>query len=131
MKKEVSNDSRMWRWLVNIWTLILFFFIIADFFRDENINQFLGPVAAIYVAALAIYSADKEFERWRLYSIGRHPGEMYVVAWTVIIIVLFLCAFVGQSGYTMPPEIFSTYIVVLGILAITRRSKTLFNERVS
>ena len=120
----------MWRWLVNVWTLILFFFIIADFTRDESINQFLGPIAAIYVAALAIYSADKEFERWRMYSIGRHPGEMYVVAWTLLIMGLFLYAFVSGSGYSMPPEIFSTYIVVLGILAITRRSKTLFNERV-
>jgi len=130
MEKEGSSESKMWRWLVNLWTLLLFALIITDIARGGTLGNLLGPVAAIYVAALAIYSAEKEFERWRFYSIGRHPGEVYVLAWTVLVIGILVWIFASGSTYKMPAEIFSTYIVVLGILAITRKSKILFNERV-
>ena len=131
MQRESSSESRMWRWLVNLWTLLLFVVIILDITRGGALGNLLGPVSAIYVAALAIYSAEKEFERWRFYSIGRHPGEVYVIAWTILVVGIFIWTFVSESSYKMPPEIFSTYIVVLGILAITRKSKILFNERAS
>ena len=129
MNEVSTKESQMWRWLVNIWTLILFALMIADVTKGGTLQPLLGPVAAIYVATLAIYSAEKEFERWRLYSLRRHPGEMYVIAWTLLIIGEFVWIFATGSNYKMPPEIFSTYIVVLGILAITRKSKILFKEK--
>jgi hypothetical protein len=130
MQKERNIiDGRIWRWLVNVWTFVLFFFILADFFNNGGLDNILGPVAAIYVASLAIYSAEKEFERWQLYSVGRHPGEVYVFIWTMLVIGMFVYTLVTKSSYKMSQEIFSTYIVVLGILAITRKSKNLFKER--
>ena len=130
MEKGTAGENRVWRWLVNIWTLLLFYFIIADIMQGGAFKNLLGPVSAIYVATLAIYSAEKEFERWRLYSIGKHPGEIFVIAWTALIMGIFLWIFITGSDYKMPPEIFSTYVVVLGILAITRKSKVIFSERI-
>ncbi|HEY4508802.1 MAG TPA: hypothetical protein VJC13_00775 [Candidatus Paceibacterota bacterium] len=114
----------IWRNLVNFWTLVLYVVTIADFFMKNALVELLGPICAIYIALLAIYTAEKEFERWNDYNIGRHPGEYYVFAWTGLILILLALELVYHESYRLPSEVFSTYIVVLGILAITRKSKS-------
>ena|SRR3989344_6522653 len=131
MPKKPKNDSVLWRWVTNLWTLVLFLTIFLDFTNQGGLQNVLGPVSAIYVAVLAIYSAEKEFERWKFYSMGRHPGEIYVIIWTILMIGIFAYTYATGNEYKMPSEIFSTYIVVLGILAITRKSKKIFKEKVS
>ena len=111
------------------WTLILFLAIIKDVFSAGSLENVIGPIAAIYTACLAIYSAEKEFERWLHHPIGRHPGEIYVALWTILIAGLFVGEYFGYIKYQIPPEIISTYIVVLGILAITKKSKVTFNQK--
>ena len=91
----------------------------------------MGPIAAIYTAVLSIYVADKEFERWQNHSARRHPGEIYVVLWTIIIISIFILDLLLDKPYVMPTEIISTYIVVLGILAITKKSKDVYLDNKS
>lgn len=81
-------------------------------------------MGAIYIAVLAVYTAEKEFERWSNYHVGRHPGELYVLAWTIIIVILLVLQYLHTGEYKLPSEVFSTYIVVLGILAITKKSKS-------
>ena len=73
MEKEGSSESKMWRWLVNLWTLLLFALIITDIARGGTLGNLLGPVAAIYVAALAIYSAEKEFGQSKSCSNNYNP----------------------------------------------------------
>lgn len=127
MPKVVKNavlDNRMWRYLTNFWTLVLYVVVVWDFLTANALTEFLGPVCAIYIAVLAVFSAEKEFERWHDYNIGRHPGEMYVFFWTLMIVVLLVLEFSHYRDYILPSEVFSTYIVVLGVLAVTRKSKT-------
>ncbi|MBX4199251.1 hypothetical protein KW800_03225 [Candidatus Parcubacteria bacterium] len=102
--------------------------IILDAIRPHALEMLIGPVLAIYTGALVLYSAEKEFERWKFYFIGRHPGEIYVALWTVLVFGLLVWSFVTNDGYKMEPEIISTYIVVLGVLAITKKSKSMFKE---
>lgn len=83
----------------------------------------IGPVSSIYMAVLAIYSAQKEFERWHDTNVGRHPGEFYVFFWTILVVGLFILQIFYSDIYKMPSEIYTTYIVVIGVLAITKRSK--------
>ncbi len=125
-KKEDDKiiSVNIWRHLVNLWSLVLYTVIIVDFYLNNGLTSFLGPVSAIYIAILAVYTAQKEFERWHNYNVGRHPGEMYVFIWTVLVIGLLVLEFWHRDVYTLPNEIFTTYIVVLGILAITKKSKT-------
>jgi succinate-acetate transporter protein len=127
--KQWEHSGRIWRWLVNFWTIIFFIVAIDEFWNHNPHSHVMGPVAAIYVACLAIYSAEKEFERWQFYFMGRHPGELYVIAWTALAFGMLLVSFATGGAFEMAPEVFSTYIVVLGILAITRKSKLIFSER--
>jgi len=127
MAKEIKDDKllnvKVWRYLVNFWSLVLYGTIIADFFTRNELTDFLGPISAIYIAVLAIYTAQKEFERWHDYHLGRHPGEMYVFVWTALIISLLVFEILYHDTYKIPEEAVTSYIVVIGILAITKRSK--------
>lgn len=128
-----SKDSyikpSIWRWLLAFWTLLAFTLIIVDFASDNVINQGLVPVLIIYAAVLSAYSAEKEFRRWHEFHVGRHPGEIYVILWTILLFIIFVTDLVSQMPYKMPDSVISTYIIVLGILAITRNSKRIFSEK--
>lgn len=128
---SILNSSRLWRWMTNFWTFVSFMLIFENFRLPGSLSHLLGPVLAIYVAILAIFSAEKEFERWHWYNKSRHLGEIYVVLWTITIFSLFALSYFYNSSYRIESEIFSTYIVVLGILAITRKSKQIFMEQVA
>jgi len=128
-KNKESSAGTYWRWLTNVWTVLIFLTVIDDFLTGGVHANVIGPVCAIYVAALAIFSAEKEFERWQFYNVGRHPGEIYVIAWTVLIVGVLVMTVVTGSAYTLSPEIISTYIAVLAILAVTKKSKMAFREK--
>ena len=129
MKKSNKKSGKFWRYLTNFWTIVLFAVIIKDFITNGGYTEILGPVAALYTISLTIYSAEKEFERWHFYSKGKHPGEIYVIAWTTLVVGIFLAKLLTHSQYKMSPEIVATYIVVLGVLAITKKSKSDFIEK--
>lgn len=125
----VKLSSKLWRLLTDFWTLAAFVVSIADFLHHGELENIVGPVMAIYIVVLAIFSAEKEFERWYSYNLGRHRGEVYVYAWTALIIGIFIAVYVTGSTYRMSPEIFSTYLVVLGILAVTQKSKQVWSAK--
>jgi uncharacterized membrane protein YhaH (DUF805 family) len=128
-KDDRLLNPAIWRYLVNFWTFVMYVAVVEDFFTHNSLTEFLGPICAIYIALLAVYTAEKEFERWHDYNIGRHPGEMYVVIWTALIVLLLVLEITHMRDYKLPSEVFSTYIVVLGILAITRKSKSRYCEK--
>ena len=126
---EIGLGSPWWRYLLTIWSLFLFAAIIWDFVTNNGLAGLIGPIAAIYTAGLAIYSAEKEFERWNDYYNERHPGEVYVIVWTVIIFGIFIAQAVLKKPYVMPPEVVATYIAVISILAITKKSKGYYHHK--
>ena len=115
--------------MTTFWSVFLFVLIISDFVANNRYTDIVSPVAAIYVIVLSIYSADKEFERWHALYRGRHPGEVYIGLWTILIVGILTADFFLEKSYKIRPEIVATYIVVLGILAITRKSKSLYQEK--
>ncbi len=123
MRNDKVLDHNLWRYLVNFWTIVLYLAIAADFFIGNGLSEFLGPICVIYIALLAVYSAEKEFERWHDYHIGRHPGEMYIFIWTILVVVLLVLEVLHYHNYKIPSEVFTAYIVAVGILAITKKSK--------
>lgn len=121
---------KLWRYLTDFWTIVAFAVIIEDFRTHGGLESLIRPVTSIYIAVLAIFSAEKEFERWQLYNAGRHRGELYVVVWTALIIFMMAMSYIfPDRGYKMNEIVYSTYIVVLGVLAITRKSKEIFAEK--
>lgn len=128
---ERFGKFRFWYVVVNFWTLVFFAAIIYDFFTANFLadSEILIGIAGIYCAALAVYSAEKEFRRWHNMHNSMHPGEMYALVWTIFIVLLIAAAAFFHSSYRMPPEVSASYIAVISILAITRESKNLHRKK--
>jgi uncharacterized membrane protein YhaH (DUF805 family) len=126
--KNLRKNLRFWWWLTNFWTVIVFGTVAFNFVKNGAYQDAMNPILAVYIAILAIYAGDKEFQRWRDRHKGRHPGEIFVIIWTILIVVLAFCEFCFHGTYHVPGEVVSAYIAVLSILALTRRSRGLYEK---
>jgi hypothetical protein len=129
MFHNLRNNPRFWRYLTNLWAFAVFIAALFDFWKDNAYDAALGPLIAVYIGALAIYAGDKEFGRWHDSHNERHPGELYVIVWTVLIFGILITDLIFDKPYKMPGEIISAYIAVLSILAITKKSKSLYEVK--
>lgn len=125
------GSFNMWRNMVNFWSIIFFAAILYDFFNENVLSrsEILLGISAIYAASLAIYSAEKEFRRWHNMHSGVHPGEMYAMIWTALVLFVVITSIVTKIPYHMPIEVSASYIAVISILAITRESKNFYKRR--
>lgn len=126
--RDSTDRTSFWRYLTDFWTLVSFVVIGLNFKEGGHLHHLLGPVLAIYVGLLALFLAEKEFERWHWKSGGKHMGEIYVWLWTALIVGILGATYVTHSEYVLEEEIWSSYIAVLAVLAITRKSKEMFKE---
>jgi uncharacterized membrane protein YhaH (DUF805 family) len=127
---KTINTTSFWRNITKVWTIVFFAAIIYDFLTANSLEttELLLPIAVIYDAVLAVYSAEKEFKRWHDCHRTIHPGELYVILWTILIFGLLGLSVVVHHPYHIPPEVSASYIVVIGILAITRESKHFYKR---
>lgn len=127
MKKDFfKDDFGFWRKLINAWSILFFIMILIDLFHYNLYENILNVISSIYISILAIYVSNKEFERWYDKHKGNHPGEFFVVIWSVIIASLLICDFIFRDLYNIPGSLVSSYIAVLTILVITKKSKELY-----
>ncbi len=126
-----AGSFKSWRMIVNFWTLVFFAAIIFDFYNDNVLSkdEILLGVAGIYAAALAIYSAEKEFRRWHHMHKSLHPGELYAIIWTALILFLIAGPEIYGNSYHLPSEVSASYIAMVSILAITRESKNYYKRK--
>ncbi len=122
----IKNEFNFWRYLINFWSVVFFTVIILDFFANNAYSDLLNILTAIYISTLAIYVSNKEFERWYDKHESKHPGEIFVVVWSALVFCLFFLDFIYQGAYQMPNSIISSYIAVLTLLAVTRKSKQMY-----
>ncbi len=125
IKSDVVIKDKYWLYLTYFWSFVAFTAIIYDFVYNNSLGSFLSPILVVYIAVLTIYVGVKEFERWCEFHKGRHPGEVFILMWTLMIFGILISQFVLKKPYKIPDEVISTYIAVLGILAITSKSKSL------
>ena len=128
-EKQIFGNFNFWRHLVNIWSVLFFTVIIYDFATWNSCTEVLNVMSTVYIGSLAVYVSNKEFERWYDKHYSRHPGEIFVIIWSVLILVLFSLSFIFNEEYKMPTSVISSYIAVLTILAVTRKSKELYLVR--
>lgn len=127
MKKDLQlNDFKFWWYLITFWSILFFGFIIYDFITDNSCITTLNVLATVYISALAIYVSNKEFERWYHRHSSRHPGEVFVIIWSIIIFLLIISDFLLEKNYEIPGSVISSYVAVLTILAVTRKSKQIY-----
>jgi len=125
----IVKEFRFWRQLINFWSVLFLGFIIYDFITPDGRGNILNILATIYISALAIYVSNKEFERWYNRHRGQHPGEIFVITWSVLVAFLIIASFTFRPAYELPSAVVSSYVAVLTILAITRKSKELYQRR--
>lgn len=119
------KSEKLWRILANFWTVVLIIFLIVDFF-SYNSHDYLTPIlSVIYTAVLGLYVGTKEFERWCTVYEGRHPGELVILGWTILMVFLFSAKIILGGKYAVSPEAVADYIIVLSLFALTQRSKKL------
>ncbi|MEI6346210.1 MAG: hypothetical protein WCO79_03185 [bacterium] len=123
-------EESFWRILTDFWTVVFFSAIVYDYLHENILDhhEIILIIAVLYGASLAIYSAEKEFKRWHDKHETIHPGELYVIAWTLLIFGLIIAGVINREHYEMPAEVRATYVVVVGILALTRESKYLYGK---
>jgi len=120
-------NTYYWRFLSYLFTIVIFFLIILDFVSKNLFSKLLSLTLLIYSAILIIYSTEKEFERWQnYYQNNRHPGEWFVIAWTAIVVFLLLTDYFSGWVYKIPDGIFESYILVITLLIITKKSKAIY-----
>jgi len=124
--KTVPIKFNFWRYLINFWSIFFFSAIIADLYHGNRLIAPLNIIAVIYVSILAIYAGDKEFERWYDKHAEKHPGEIFVVIWSLIIFLLLICSLVFSDYYQIPNSVISSYIAVLTILVVTNKSRQMY-----
>ena len=126
---SVFRDERVWRYLTNFWTFILILFLIIDFFSQDAFGFMTPSFSIIYTGVLGLYVGTKEFDRWYELHDSRHPGEIFVAAWTLVIFVLYAGTLFLGGKYKVSPEAISDYIMVLSVFALTQKSKKLHHKR--
>ena len=124
-KYEPLIKDVFWRYVTNIWCLVSYVAIIYDFMYDHALGDLLPSILVVYVALLTIFVGAKEFERWFEIHDGRHPGELFVIGWTIMMICIVVAKILLHKNYAIPGEVVATYIAVLSIMAITQKSKTM------
>jgi hypothetical protein len=123
-KKE--GDLNFWRLLTDFWGVITASFFIITFFNFFNLMEPLKAMVVIYVSILSIYAGVKEFTRWKEKNfLSRHNGEIFVVCWTVLVIIFIILSAHDSQRYHVPGELTATYLSILGVFAISRKSKAL------
>lgn len=60
---------------------------------------------------------------------SRHPGELFVIFWTIIIFALMGAAFLSGGKYHLSSEAVAVYIMVLSVFALTQKSKSLHERK--
>lgn len=128
---EKIGNFRFWRIMTNFWTGIFFVAIGYDYFMENSLaeSNIILTLGVIYCASLAIYSAEKEFRRWHKMHNSLHPGEAYVIIWTILVVALITAQSFLHLQYHIPPEVSASYIAAITILAVTRESKNLYKKQ--
>lgn len=126
---SIFRDEKIWRILTNFWTVIFILFLMANFFLMDEYEYLIAPFSVVYVGVLGLYASTKEFDRWYELHEGRHPGELFVAAWTVVVFALIILSFVLGKDYKVSSEAIADYIMVLSVFALTQKSKRLHQER--
>ncbi len=123
--------EKFWRGLTHAWTILFMAVIVANFFAHNSYEFLIAPFSAIYISILGLYVSTKEFDRWYEMHQSRHPGEIFVFLWTVIILTLLAISGFAGNGYHLSTEAVAVYIMVMSVFALTQKSKAMHARKLA
>mgnify|MGYP001585668118 CR=1 FL=1 len=126
---SVFKDETIWRMLTNFWTAFFMIFLVSNFFSLDQYGFLIAPFSIIYIGVLGLYVGTKEFDRWYDLHAERHPGEWFVIIWTIVIFGLIIVSIFLGKEYKVSSEAVAVYIMVLSVFALTQKSKRLYEEK--
>ena len=126
----IFKDEKVWRTLSYVWTVVFIIFLIFNFLNKDIYEGIVGPFSIVYIGILGFYVGTKEFSRWCSLYQSRHPGEIFVIAWTVLILAFFILPIFLGPEYKTSSETVTDYIVVLSVFALTQQSKRMCEEEI-
>ena len=133
IKKIKEKHYTAYRWtlkiILNTWTIVAITIFSVDFLSQNKINSSASAIGIIYLGILGIYASEKEYSRWKKKFESDHIGELFVIAWTVVMIFFVFVATFSKGIYTLPGEFAIVYTSVIGVFAITARSKALRSNK--
>lgn len=125
----IFEEERIWRILTYLWTIFFMVFVLVNFFNHNSYEVLVIPFSVVYTGILSVYVGTKEFDRWYDLHIGRHPGEWFIIAWSILIFLLLGLSIWDRENYHLSTDIAAVYITVLSIFALTQKSKQLYRKK--
>jgi hypothetical protein len=94
-----------------------------------KISDTVANLASIvYITILGIFAGNKEFYRWRQqHYLSMHWGEAFVVYWTILIFITLAYSVIAHTQ--MPEGLMATYVAVISIFVLTKKSKSLYHKK--
>jgi len=132
MQKGFWQNLPILRFLSGLWGWIAIFLFGLDFFTGHLYKISVTAAAVIYGAILALYVGSKEYERWRQKNqkyASKYFGEVYVIVWTLVMIIFVLLAPFSGGLFKIPAEFPAVYLTVISAFIISRQSKFLKNSK--
>ena len=124
--KQPKRELLFWKILSDFWGIVTTIFFLLTFFGYYDLSHLLTDIAIIYLSILSIFTGLKEFNRWKSKKyLSRYHGEIFIASWTLMMLVFIIMAAADKNNYKLSTEFTATYLSVLGIFAISRKSKNL------
>ena len=121
-----KSELKFWKFLTNFWGIITAIVFMLTFFKVFDLSHILTDITIIYLSILSIFAGIKEYSRWKNKDfLSAYHGEIFVFSWTVLMLLfIFLSAVYGKE-FKLYGQFTATYLSVLGIFAISLKSKNL------
>lgn len=128
MNNKSNTRKKFWRFLADFWALATMALFIFEIFIMKKSDTIANLASLVYIAILGIYAGKKEFYRWRQqHYMSLHWGEMFVLYWTGFMLVAFI--FSIWNNLHLPEGLAATYVAVISIFALTKKSKDLYYKK--
>ena len=130
MNKKTVARKKFWRFLADFWAIATMALFVFEIFVMKKSDTIANLASIVYIAILGVYAGKKEFYRWRQqHYLSLHWGEVFVVYWTGLMLVTFV--FSIWNGLRLPEGLTATYVAVISIFALTKKSKSLYYKKKS
>ena len=123
---ENKKELKFWRYLTHFWGILTAIFFMLTFLNIMDLSNVLKTLTIVYISILSIFSSVKEFNRWKNKEfLSIHKGEIFIIIYTILMVGFVMLSALYPYKYNIPNEFTVTYLSILGIFAITNKSKKL------
>ena len=98
---------------------------LVDFFSGGIFDSSASAIGIIYLALLGIYISEKEYSRWKGSFKSEFLGEIFVIIWTLVMLIFVIIAPLSNGSYYVPKEFGVIYASIIAAFAISQHSKAM------